>query len=131
MKPFARSSSQRTAAVVSAIGLFAIGFLPLFGGPGYEISLAAGLILPSAAAIATALDVVRAESVVAPVALVGRGVGSGLVLAALGFATTILHGLRIAATSGSLAAGFCDLGGGALGYALTGGAGAVMGGAWG
>jgi len=131
VKPFARSSSQRTAAVVSAIGLFAIGFLPLFGGPGYEISLAAGLILPSAAAIATALDVVRAESVVAPVALVGRGVGSGLVLAALGFATTILHGLRIAATSGSLAAGFCDLGGGALGYALTGGAGAVMGGAWG
>jgi hypothetical protein len=131
VKPFARSTSQRAAAVVAALGLLAIGFLPLFGGPGYEISLAAGLLLPTAAAIATALDVVRSEETVAPLALIGRGVGSGLSLAALGFVTALVHGLRISAVTGSLAAGFCDLGGGALGYALTGGAGAVMGGAWG
>ena len=131
MKPLARSTPQRVAAIVAALGLFAIGFLPLFGGPGYELSLAAGLVLPTAAAIATALDVARADADVAPIALVGRGVGSGLALAAIGFATSLVHGVRIAAMSGSLAAGFCDLGGGARGYALTAAIGAVMGGAWG
>ncbi len=131
MKPLARSTSQRVAAIVAAVGLFAIGFLPLFGGPGYELAVAAGLVLPTAAAIATALDVARADSDTAPIAMVGRGVASGLVLAAIGFATSLVHGLRIAAVSGSLAAGFCDLGGGARGYALTAMIGAVMGGAWG
>jgi hypothetical protein len=131
VKPLARSTSQRAAAIVAAVGLFAIGFLPLFGGPGYEFALAAGLVLPTAAATATALDVVRAEPETAPIALVGRGVASGLAFAVIGFVIAIVHGLRIAVMNLSLAAGFCDLGGGARGYALTAATGAVMGGAWG
>lgn len=61
MTPFVRSRSQRIAAIVAGSLLVAVGFLPLFGGPGYEEALAAGLVLPAAAAIATALDVVEDE----------------------------------------------------------------------
>jgi hypothetical protein len=131
LKALVHSGAQRRAAVVAAVLLLAIGFLPLFGGPGYEHALACGLILPSCAAIATALDVARADRAVTPIALFARGVASGLALAALGFATALLHGLRVAAMSGSLHAGFCDLPGGARGYALTAAIGTVMGGAWG
>jgi hypothetical protein len=122
VEPLARSRSQRVAAIVAACALSGVGFLPLFGGPGYEHALACGLVLPSAAAIATAFDVVRAEPEVEPIALVGRGVASGLALAAIGFATALLHGLRV---------GFCDLAGGARGFALTALVGAVLGGVWG
>ena len=115
-----RSASPRSSA--RGRWAAALGFLPLFGGPGYEHALAAGIILPTAAAIATALDVARAEGKVPPIALVGRGVASGLTLAAFGFATALLHGLRV---------GFCDLAGGARGYVLTAAAGAVLGGTWG
>jgi hypothetical protein len=117
--------------ISATVALLALGFLPLFGGLGYEQSLSAGLVLPVSAAIATALDVARAEKSVAPLALVARGVASGLALAAIGLVVAVLHGLRIAAVHGSLAAGFCDLGGGLRGYALTAAMGAVMGGAWG
>ena len=78
--------------------------------------------MPAAAAIATALDVTRADRAASPLAFIGRGVASGLVLAALGLGTALVHGLRV---------GFCDLPGGARGYVLTAGIGAVMGGAWG
>ncbi|HEY2513500.1 MAG TPA: hypothetical protein VGI39_21680, partial [Polyangiaceae bacterium] len=122
MRPFTRSPSQRRAALVAGVLLLAIGFLPLFGGPGYEQALAAGLILPAAAAMATALDVARSGAEASPLSLVARGVASGLALAALGFATALVQGVRV---------GFCDLPGGARGYALTAAAGAVLGGAWG
>jgi tetratricopeptide (TPR) repeat protein len=117
----ARSRPQRIAAVVVAVGLGGIGFLPLFGGPGYEQSLASGLIVPSAAAIATALEVAAVEGP-EPLAAVGRGVASGLGLAAIALATALLHGLRV---------GICDLTGGVVGFAMTAGFGAVLGGAWG
>jgi hypothetical protein len=130
--PLVRSRSQRIAALVAAGAAFAIGFVPLFGGPGYEHALACGLVLPSGAAIATAFDVARADARDdPPLHLVGRGVASGLALAAIGFATALLHGLRLGATRGALVAGFCDLWGGALDYALTAMIGAVMGGVWG
>ena len=35
--------------------MLAIGFFPLFGGPGYESALAAGVVVPVTAAIAVAL----------------------------------------------------------------------------
>ncbi len=122
MEPLLRSRPQRVTAVVVGILLLLIGFAPLFGGPGYEQSLAAGLVLPAAAAIATALDVARADRTASPLWVVGRGVASGLALAGVGFATALVHGLRV---------GFCDLAGGARGYLLTAAVGAVMGGAWG
>ncbi len=51
------SGAQRTASLGVGIVLGLVGFAPQFGGPGYEIALASGLCVPSAAAIATALDV--------------------------------------------------------------------------
>ena len=111
---------QRVAALVVLVLLGAIGFLPLFGGPGYEQSLASGLIVPSAAAIATALDVSAAE--LAPSACVARGLGTGLALAGIAFMTAITQGLRV---------GLCDLWGGTLLFALTAGLGGPLGGLWG
>jgi tetratricopeptide (TPR) repeat protein len=109
-----------TAALVFSL-LGAIGFLPLFGGPGYEQSLASGLIVPSAAAIAVALGL-SASADVAPLACLGRGLLSGASLAGVAFATALLHGLRV---------GICDPWGGATFFSLTAGFGALMGGAWG
>jgi tetratricopeptide (TPR) repeat protein len=100
--------------------LIAIGFAPQFGGPGYESSLAGGLVLPSVAAVATALLVSKTSR--QPFEALGRGVTLGAILALLGAVIATLHGLR---------SGFCDA---PLGYELwaTGpGPGTVMGGAWG
>ncbi|MGH7271722.1 MAG: hypothetical protein ACREJ3_14925, partial [Polyangiaceae bacterium] len=114
------SRTQQIAAVVVFAALGAIGFLPLFGGPGYELSLASGLLVPSVAAIATAIEVSRAEG--PPVACVVRGIVSGLFLAAIAFATALLHGLS---------RGICDFWGAAAFFVLTAGFGAVLGGTWG
>lgn len=120
MSPLLRSRGEQGALVVAALLLAAIGFAPQFGGPGYESALAGGLVLPSIAAVATALVVVRARP--EPFDALGRGVAFGGVLALLGALVATLHGLRV---------GFCDA---PLGYELwaTGpGPGAVLGGAWG
>jgi tetratricopeptide (TPR) repeat protein len=118
--PLHRSRVHQIGAAVAALGLGAIGFLPLFGGPGYEAALAAGLCLPSAAAVVTALDLSRGEGT--PFDGFLRGLAGGFGFALLGFVLTLLHGLRV---------GFCDLGEGAALFALGPGAGAVLGGAWG
>ena len=114
----------RPHLVAFAVAFFALGLLgclvPLFGGPGYEQSLASGLILPSAAAVATALELSRRRD--PPLRSLLRGMASGLALAAVAFATSLLHGVRL---------GFCDAPGGALGFVLTAGLGSVLGGAWG
>ena len=109
------------AAIVVFVLLAAAGFLPLFGGLGYEICVASGVVLPSAAAIATAIELSGTKDV-APLTCVARGVGTGLVLALVAFVTAVLHGLR---------AGTCDLWGGALLFVLTAGFGAPLGGLWG
>jgi hypothetical protein len=121
MRPFLSSRPQRIAALVSGAVLSAIGFLPLFGGPGYEHALASGLLLPTAAAIATSFDLLGSDPP-SPLGCVGRGVLSGLVLSAVGFLTALVHGIRV---------GICDLPGGAAGFVLTAGFGAVLGGVWG
>ena len=104
--------------------LIAIGFVPLFGGPGYEHALASGLIAPSAAAIATALELSKMSRATAPPPLVAlwRGASSGLGLSLVAWLTAVLHGLRV---------GFCDASRGTLGFVLTAGAGAVLAGVWG
>lgn len=119
MAPLFRSRVFRIAAAVGFLALLALGFLPLFAGPGYEAALAAGLILPLTAAFAT-----RREAQDAPGATdaLGRGVANGLALACLGYATMLLHGLR---------AGFCDAASGSWLVVLGPGCGTVMGGAWG
>jgi tetratricopeptide (TPR) repeat protein len=109
------------AAIVVFVLLAGAGFLPLFGGLGYEICVASGVVLPSAAAIATALEL-SGRSDVAPLTCVARGIGTGLSLALVAFVTAVLHGLR---------AGTCDFWGGALLFGLTAGFGAPLGGLWG
>src|SRR6188768_919298 len=119
---------ERGALLLAGVLLSAIGFVPQFGGPGYESALAAGLVLPSVAAIASALLVSKPQLPTAncqlptPFDALGRGVAFGAVAALLGAAIATLHGLRT---------GFCDA---PLGYELwaTGpGPGAALGGAWG
>jgi tetratricopeptide (TPR) repeat protein len=108
-------------AVVVTVLLGAVGFLPLFGGPGYEQALAAGLIVPSAAAIATAVDSAR-RGAPTPLGSVARGVLTGLAYAALALLTALVHAARV---------GICELWGALLYFALTAGVGSVLGGAWG
>ena len=115
-----RSRAQTIAAIIAFVVLFLVGFLPLFGGPGYEISLAAGLVLPALSAIATAFDAMRRKT--GPFESLSRGVASGTIIALVGYVTVVIHGVR---------AGFCDAAGGTAMYALGPLFGAVMGGAWG
>ncbi len=109
------------AAIFTAIVTGAIGFLPLFGGVGYEYSFACGLVLPSAVAIdrALALSAARAPR---PGAAVRSGVGSGLIVALVAVVIGLLHGLRV---------GTCDLWGGLAYFGLTAGFGAALAGLWG
>ncbi|WP_437933202.1 hypothetical protein [Sorangium sp. So ce341] len=120
MPPLLRSPATRLAAALVAIAMALVGLLPLFDGPGYESALAAGLLVPSAAAIATALDVAAHRPL--PLDAFRRGVANGALLAIVAYATTLAHGLR---------AGFCDVLGGSAHFALGPGLGAALGGAWG
>lgn len=107
-------------AAVVAILMLAIGFLPLFGGPGYEHSLATGLIVPTAAAIATARAAQRKSTY--PNESLGYGLACGLAYAAISLLTAFVHVLRI---------GICEVWGALLYFSLTAGIGALMGGGWG
>jgi tetratricopeptide (TPR) repeat protein len=120
VKPLLRSRAEQGALLVAALLLAGSGWVPQFGGPGYESALAGGLVLPSCAAIGTALLVAGTRP--QPFDALGRGVAFGGVVALVGALLATLHGLRV---------GFCDA---PLGYELwaTGpGPGAVVGGAWG
>ena len=109
------------AALTVFGALAAVGFMPLFGGPGYEQSLASGLVVPSAAAIATAVEL-SSGALRSPAAGVRRGLTTGVVLAGVAFVTALLHAAR---------AGACDLWGGSTLFVLTAGFGGAMGGLWG
>jgi thioredoxin-like negative regulator of GroEL len=111
---------QLVAAALVLLGLGAIGFVPLFDGPGYEVALAAGLWCPAIAAVAAGIDLGRTRP--APLEALSRGLATGARLAVLGYLTTVAHGLR---------AGFCDFWGGSLLFILGPGLGTVLGGGWG
>lgn len=106
--------------LLTLIVMGAIGFLPLFGGFGYEGALAAGAIVPSICAAAMALHYVGSGLSLRSRFESGVLSGAGFVLAAASVA--FAHGLR---------SGFCDLAGGVLWFALTAGPGIVVAGAWG
>jgi tetratricopeptide (TPR) repeat protein len=111
---------RRATALVVALLLGASGFLPQFGGPGYEAALVAGVVLPAAGAIAAALAV--ASKSVAPARALGESVASAALFAGIGFLLLLLHGIRV---------GFCDPGEGLWLFLLGPACGALLGAAWG
>ena len=129
MPTFLRSRASVIGLVVALLALGAIGFLPLFGGPGYESALAAGIVLPFAVAIATALEIASIPRVngasAGPVTTARsfeRGLANGAVYALAAYGLTLLHGLRV---------GFCDLPLGSAHFALGPVPGALLAGAYG
>ncbi len=124
-----RSRPAILGLAVALLGLGAVGFLPLFGGPGYESALAAGIVLPFAVAIATALEISsipRAPGALAastrPVSSFERGLANGGVFALAAYGLTLLHGLRV---------GFCDLQSGSAHFALGPALGSLLAGVYG
>lgn len=111
-------SSIATFIVVVAIA--AIGFLPLFDGPGYESALAAGIVVSIVTVIATSLELSNER--LAPIDALSKGAANGSKWVAIAWLVTMFHGLRN---------GFCDPWGGTAHYALGPGVGAVLAGAWG
>ena len=120
MPPVFRSRAVLGCIALSTIAMIVIGFVPLFGGPGYESAVAAGLILPSIVAIATAFAVSREASAPGPAFV--RGVELAVIMAAFALVTILIHGVR---------AGFCDVGSGLALFALGPLVGSWMGAAWG
>lgn len=124
-QPSLRAFPVRVTLAGAVAVLGASGFLPLFGGPGYESALMAGALLPAAAAVCTALVLVqpkpRGVSLGGRAAL-GFGLAVGSLLALAAVLLTAIHGLRV---------GFCDPWHGFWLMLLGPGFGAVVGGAWG
>jgi hypothetical protein len=115
-------SPRGIASIVVFVALFAIGFVPLFDGPGYEHAIASGLIVPSIAAILTAIEGYDGPRNVAggsPLDLVVRGLQNGALLATVALSTSWVHVLRV---------GACDPLGGTATFALTAFCGALLGG---
>ncbi len=83
--------------IVVAVTLGAVGFLPLFAGPDYEAAVAAGVVLPSVAAVTAAFAVRDSRS---PARAYSRGLAIGAWFAFIAVVVTLLHGLRV---------GFCDV----------------------
>jgi hypothetical protein len=105
----------------------ALGFAPLFGGPGYEAALALGLLLPLpvaclSAARAFGAPSARGGSSAVPLDLLGAAIRFALVLLGGHFVLLMLHGARV---------GFCDPLQGVLSFLLGPAAGVVLAAAWG
>ena len=115
-----RSRLQLVFAALASALLFGLGFLPLLGGPSYEGSLVAGLVLPSFAALATALQVARHAP--QPFDAVGRGAAAGARLVLVWLLIASFHGLR---------RGFCDPTSGYVLMLVGPGVGTILGGVWG
>jgi tetratricopeptide (TPR) repeat protein len=121
MRPLLRSRPALIGLGFVVLAMGALGFVPLFDGPGYESALGAGLILAFAVTVTSALDGSSAEPA-RPIDALSRGLAVGAVLALAAWLTTLAHGLR---------AGFCDVLGGSAHFAVGPAAGALLGGAWG
>lgn len=101
-----------------------LGFLPLFGGPGYESALGLGLLLPLPVACACA-DSARVPRGRAPRSALGTLLGAwrfALLLLGSQLIVLLLHGAR---------AGFCDAREGLLSFLLGPAAGVLLAATWG
>jgi tetratricopeptide (TPR) repeat protein len=126
MRPLHRSRPLQIGLAVVVVAMGALGFVPLFDGPGYESSLGAGILLAFAVSVATALSVSSPipedGGGLAPRDALFRGLATGALFAFAAWLTTLGHGLR---------AGFCDALSGSECFALGPAAGALLAGAWG
>ncbi len=120
LEPAVRSRALGASALITGLAFIAYGFLPQFGGPGYESALAAGLVLPSVTALGVAFSVAGRRT--SPLAGFGRGLGAGVAFSLLGLVIVLAHGLRV---------GFCDAVGGLELYLLGPLPGALLAGVWG
>ncbi|MEI9940250.1 MAG: hypothetical protein WDO69_23780 [Pseudomonadota bacterium] len=120
LRPVLRARSVQVAAAFSGLSFLAYGFIPQFGGPGYESSLAAGVVLPATTALCLAFDLAGRR--IAPLDAFGRGISVGFGLAMLGLAIVFGHGLRV---------GMCDATWGLGLYLLAPLPGALLAGVWG
>ncbi len=109
-------SPRRIGAVIVVVLTLAVGFLPLFAGPGYEHAIACGLIVPGVTAIVAANEGL-APPFAAPFAVVVRALSTAALYSVLAIGTALLHGVRV---------GFCDPLGGIATFALTAGMGAAL-----
>jgi tetratricopeptide (TPR) repeat protein len=117
----ARRAGGRGIAIAIVGAIFGLlGFFEPFRRPSYELSLAAGLVVPSLAAVITALELSRRQ--LGGFGMLARAVENGVALAITAFAVAFLHGLF---------AGLCDLADATLMFALGPGVGSVLGGVWG
>ncbi len=114
---------NRALAIGGALVLLvslALGFVPAFGGPGYEVALVYGILLPNITAVAVAFDLCRSSSL--PIDQLSRGAASGASFFAVGLLLTLVHGLRT---------GFCDPWSGLEVVLLGPGLGCILAGVWG
>src|SRR5450432_4696822 len=118
--PLWQSRSVRLTAVLTALAFLAYGFIPQFGGPGYEAALGAGLVLPAVTAIGVAFQV--SDQRWTPLEAFGLGLSRGFWLSELGLLIVLGHGLRV---------GFCDAAWGIELYLLAPLPGALLAGVWG
>ena len=94
----------------------AIGFVPLFGGPGYESSLATGIFVPSVVAVATAFGLTRGERR-EPFDAFCRAVANGALTILVALVVSLVHGARV---------GLCDVVAGLENFALGPAPGALL-----
>jgi len=120
MRPLHRSRPTQIGLAIVVVAMGALGFVPLFDGPGYESSLGAGIILAFVVSVSAALAVSSEQP--QPFDALSRGVAIGAGFGLAAWLTTLAHGLR---------AGFCDALTGSECFAVGPLAGALLAGAWG
>jgi len=120
LPPLYRARAVQVAAAFTGLAFLAFGFIPQFGGPGYESSLAAGLVLPVTSALCLAFELAGRR--IAPLSAFGRGLSVAFALAVLGLSIVLIHGLRV---------GMCDATWGIELYLLAPLPGALLAGVWG
>lgn len=104
----------------------AVGFVPLFGGPGYEAALALGLLLPMPVALVAAWLAERRLCADTP-----HWPGAQLMLEPVGFALLAFASCTLVCLAHGLRVGLCDPVQGALYLLLGPGVGALCAAGWG